>query len=386
MVTRATAIPRLLRRYGELVAIKARYGVNTWDAHHYITALHWYERIRKTLRKSIGYRFYEPTAEEIGQVCLRMKDLVEALLTLVAVRKSTPKNLSLASRHQVLSCDERSARIEWRNADAAAYVWGFNYSLFLEDYALAMTVSYARGDHAPETSSAAMRFALDRAVQSEDPYLFLVHHPCDAAFRNVGEEEREEGIALQTFWRHATYRRGNTERFWKIVRDQQLGETPPADTEIPSEWLHREVRHVLLREARHRFRLLRNASSGVTLKTLLLTNFAERYERAKRERTLRTIAVERQIALAATHLKHDVVLEGTPSPRRLVERTIELLQRQLERRRRAAAFAASRDDAAAKTSAREHEELVRYAILAVRKNRPFLLEFWSRAGEPPSKQ
>lgn len=385
MVTRATASPRLLRRYGELVVIKARYGVNTWDAHHYITALHLYDRIRKTLRKSIGYRFYEPTAEEIGRVSLRMKDLVEALLTLVAVRKSTPKNLSLASRHQVLSCDERSAGIEWRNADAAAYVWEFNYPLFLEDYALAMTVSYARGDHAPEANSAAMRFALDRAVQSEDPYLFLAHHPFDAAVRSVGEEEGEEGIALQTFWRHATYRRGSTGQFWEIVRDRQLGETPPTDIEIPS-GLHREVRHVLLRKARHRFRLLRNASSGVTLKTLLLTNFAERYERAKRERTLRTIAVERQIALAATHLKHDVVPEGTPSPQRLVERTIALLQHQLERRRRAAAFAASRGDAAAETSAREHEELVRYAILAVRKNRPFLLEFWSRVGEPPSKQ
>lgn len=363
MVTRANASPELIKKLEGIKEIKRQYPVTTLDAYHYQEALQEYDALRGELCR-LPQVSYQPTLQEVITACHRARHVVGFVLAIpgdllaLEIDPTSPsiKRSILLFGENILPFPKKRVR-PWKSIfeKASELKPGlflpplrFDYKTFLTFYFQSLSHSLREemvegGEDLAIRRSIAIFTTLHEELTSDHKYLEIV----------------STGKGL-TFIECLLYRENRRREREKKV---SAGETVKMVEQL------RELLYVLGTSAEIGF-LLAEAMVIKEEETSLLLDWVELYERARSELTLRCLETERRIILSHLLCSHST--EFPPSPSELISSVEKLLKEWLIRLE-----GGDLPTLLVKPLPNE-KEIVRYLLVALRKNRPWLIEFFNR--------
>ena len=162
--------PELLRKLEAIQELKRQYMIGSLSAFRYHTAMVFYESLRSNLMR-MPWITHCPTVREVSGACKQAQRHIQSYLMRLAVLKSTPENLSLISRHYILSASEQGIADECLYKESIDYFWRFDYQTFLANYF--RHFSRTLGWSAPDTASRRYAFAVACKDATESAHQYL---------------------------------------------------------------------------------------------------------------------------------------------------------------------------------------------------------------------
>ncbi len=373
MAAPRNADPEFRRKVEEIQRMKMQPGVTSQAAYHLYTSNRAYEALQDRVARAVpGYRL---SLREVKTVCGVVQRIVEFFLDHLAIRASTVANLSLNSKHMVLPFAPHAIREllndekELAKRGMDAHLWKFSYEAFLIGYA-----SFLELTEEAEEAEAEKGSRETQAITETLTLHFTEGFPC-LEFAETGER-----ISFREFERNARYRTPPDHGFLYEYAGDDISDIP---YEKVTEAIHDRMKAARLKDLEMSLPFIFNrqtiaeklASVADEDECKFLHDYRELYRRAEREHTRKTLDVERQIALSFIYeaLPRSLWLQGGAP---LVDEALAVISRFIANARRHASNEATplpdREAAIALLGIRL------YVQQALRKNRPWLIEFFDR--------
>lgn len=362
--------------------IKAEYLVGSWDAFRYLNAMDFYAKLRDEADPPGPYAS-RPTVRQIAIMVRWVVCLAEDLLNYLAAKTSTPENLSLVTEHKVVE-PARPERLLIMGVKPAPGT----RSTFDRDWTFDAVAWLRQAQRPYEPSAAPKELTIEVLMELAAPR----DRPC-LIYRPTGER-----VSLHQFRLEPRFRQGTPDEFWEKV-ETELGAARVEAVTGEEEALVALERYYQARDLVACHAILRRTRLADARETLddcverlpplmrweisdeefvYLLDHNDLFNRMDLEQTLGRLETERRVALN--------VVAGqllTMDPSASVSATVDAAIALYRGRTREAQWRYERHrDANVPLPILKSDERAlrrnRYTLLALRQNRKWLIEFFSR--------
>lgn len=366
----------LLGKFEALKEIKAQYLVGSQEAHRYLKSVRYYESVCDAVKKASGW---DLTVKQVVKATEALFTASKLFVDFISIKKSKPDDFSLAA--DLLHGFVKPTMIELERKVSDYFLKSGDFVWTIDPIPVFVVIcnAYEKNEFDFSTLSAKSLFNFLLTIGRRIKFLI---------FLKTGEKLSGIDIA-----RNARFRSSNgytLEGAVTLAIDPSLqDENDPnlmLKRRLKKVWdqnnlilCHRILKKIKLKNFLEENILMHSRDEGSlsTEEYSFLHNIDNLYERAVREYTLRTIAVERQISLGLVYEFADYLSENGAVP--VVDMAIkwQLKLRDGSKKRLAELTKYNAPSSIIGDEKKLHERRC-YYYLALRKNRPWLIEYFSR--------